>query len=115
MAGEAASEGAVPSVAAAAAPLPSSLHGNRRLSRWLRFRAEGYVEVLSGKVEIGQGILTALAQIAAEELDVSLARVSLVISDTARTVNMGGSSAALGVSRSADAEAMRYSSEIRSA
>ena len=45
---------------------------NPRLSQWLRFAAEGFVEMSPGKVEIGQGILTALAQIAADELDVGV-------------------------------------------
>ena len=58
-----------------AKPLPGSLRVNRRLAQWLRFHPEGFVEVSSGKVEIGQGILTALAQIAAEELDISLERL----------------------------------------
>jgi CO/xanthine dehydrogenase Mo-binding subunit len=55
--------------------LPGSLHVNRRLDRWLSFHAEGFVTIHPGKVELGQGILTALAQISAEELDVALARI----------------------------------------
>jgi CO/xanthine dehydrogenase Mo-binding subunit len=73
--------------AVAGPSLPASLQANRRLSRWLRFHAEGYVEVLSGKVEIGQGILTALAQIAAEELDVAPAQVRMVAASTATSPN----------------------------
>ena len=57
--------------------LPGSLHLNQRLSRWLAIHPEGRVTVTPGKVELGQGILTALAQIAAEELDVALERVHL--------------------------------------
>ena len=56
--------------------LPASLEKNPRLSRWLRLRPDGTVEVRSGKVEIGQGILTALAQLVAEELDCDWAKVS---------------------------------------
>jgi CO/xanthine dehydrogenase Mo-binding subunit len=70
-----------------AAPLPPSLRGNPRLSRWLRFRADGVVEVRSGKVEIGQGILTALAQIVADELDVAPSRVAMVPANTAESPN----------------------------
>ncbi|HZF74616.1 MAG TPA: molybdopterin cofactor-binding domain-containing protein, partial [Acetobacteraceae bacterium] len=55
--------------------LPGSLHVNRRLDQWLAFHAGGTVEIRPGKVELGQGILTALAQIAAEELDVALPRI----------------------------------------
>lgn len=55
--------------------LPGSLHVNRRLDRWLAVDAAGFVTITPGKVELGQGILTALAQISADELDVALARV----------------------------------------
>jgi CO/xanthine dehydrogenase Mo-binding subunit len=55
--------------------LPGSLHVNRRLDLWLSFHAEGAVTIRPGKVELGQGILTALAQISADELDVALTRI----------------------------------------
>lgn len=58
--------------------LPTSLAKNPRLSQWLRLTADGVVEVRSGKVEIGQGILTTLAQIVAEELDVAPGRVRMM-------------------------------------
>lgn len=57
--------------------LPGSLHVNRRLDRWLTIHAEGAVTLHPGKVELGQGILTALAQIGAEELDVALPRIRI--------------------------------------
>ena len=47
------------------------------------------VTVFTGKVELGQGIVTALAQIAAEELDVPLAQVTMVPADTGRTPDEG--------------------------
>ena len=46
--------------------LPSSLKSNPRLDRWVRFNADGTVTVFSGKVEIGQGIVTAIAIVAHE-------------------------------------------------
>ena len=52
--------------------LPGSLDANRRLDQWMKFEADGTLTVYTGKVEIGQGIVTAMAQIAAEELDVTL-------------------------------------------
>jgi CO/xanthine dehydrogenase Mo-binding subunit len=52
--------------------LPASLAANPKLSSWLKFSSTGQVTVSPGKVEIGQGIVTALAQIAADELDVDL-------------------------------------------
>ena len=55
--------------------LPGQLAANPRLDRWIRVRDDGVVELRVGKVELGQGILTALAQIAADELAVPLERV----------------------------------------
>ncbi len=63
--------------------LPGSLQGNRRLDRWIAVNADGTVTVRTGKVEIGQGILTALTQIVAEEFDVAIGRIRLVTADTA--------------------------------
>ncbi|MBY0337098.1 MAG: molybdopterin-dependent oxidoreductase, partial [Acetobacteraceae bacterium] len=62
--------------------LPGSLHVNRRLDAWLSFAVPGEVEVRPGKVELGQGILTALTQIAAEELEVAPARIRLLPATT---------------------------------
>ncbi len=50
--------------------------------RWVGFEDEGRVRFATGKVEIGQGIVTALAQIAAEELDVAPERVRIISGDT---------------------------------
>ena len=71
------------------ARLPGSLQTNRMLDAWIRIAADGKVTVFTGKVELGQGIVTALAQIAAEELDVPLAQVTMVPADTGRTPNEG--------------------------
>jgi CO/xanthine dehydrogenase Mo-binding subunit len=65
-----------------APPLPPSLAANPRLDRWLGFEPDGRVRLSTGKVELGQGILTALVQIAAEELAVAPARVRVVAGDT---------------------------------
>ena len=76
--------------------LPKSLADNRRLDRWLRFAA-GQVHVSVGKVEIGQGISTALAQIAAEELDVALTRLVWRAGDTALAPDEGSTSSSLSI------------------
>ena len=83
--------------------LPGSLQANRRLGQWLRFRREGFVEVRSGKVEIGQGILTALAQIAADELDVPLECVRMIPASTAESPKEGVTSGSLSVQDSGTA------------
>jgi nicotinate dehydrogenase subunit B len=89
--------------AVAGSPLPGSLRVNRRLAQWLRFHVDGCVEVFSGKVEIGQGILTALAQIAAEELDVSLDQVRMVPASTMVSPDEAITSGSLSVQESGTA------------
>jgi CO/xanthine dehydrogenase Mo-binding subunit len=86
--------------------LPGSLHVNRRLGQWLRFLPEGIVEARSGKVELGQGIATALAQIVADELDVALARVRVIPARTATSPDEAVTSGSLSVQESGTA--LRY-------
>src|SRR5207244_8394407 len=74
-----------PFLSAAPAKLPGSLEKNRMLDAWLRINADGTATIFAGKVELGQGILTALAQIAAEELDLPLVHVAMISGDTAQT------------------------------
>jgi nicotinate dehydrogenase subunit B len=71
------------------APLPQSLTDNPRLDRWVGFEPDRTVRIATGKVELGQGVLTALVQIAAEELDVPPARIRLVSGVTAQSPNEG--------------------------
>ena len=96
----------VPTVLAqqAARPdLPGSLGTNRMLNGWIRINPAGTVTVFTGKCELGQGILTALAQIAAEELDIAYERVEMVSADTARTPNEGMTAGSLSVENSGTA------------
>ncbi|MBU1317204.1 MAG: molybdopterin-dependent oxidoreductase [Alphaproteobacteria bacterium] len=60
------------------AALANSLKDNPRLDRWLRFLDDRTVRIGTGKVELGQGVLTALAQIAAEELDLRIDQISMM-------------------------------------
>jgi CO/xanthine dehydrogenase Mo-binding subunit len=80
--------------------LPISLAANPQLSSWVRFAGDGEVTVSPGKVEIGQGIVTALAQIAADELDVDLSRVRMVRASTAASPNEGATSGSLSIQQS---------------
>jgi nicotinate dehydrogenase subunit B len=80
--------------------LPVSLAANPRLSSWLKFSPDGYVVVSPGKVEIGQGIVTALAQIAADELDVDISRVRMHRASTASSPNEGVTSGSLSIQQS---------------
>ena len=74
----------VPASAARCRPVPcrSRPASNPLLSQWVGFGRSGHVEVRVGKVELGQGIVTALGQIAAEELDVAWSRVHVVPAST---------------------------------
>ncbi len=71
------------------APLPGPLNDNPSLDRWVSFPAPGKVAIGTGRVEIGQGVLTAMAQIAADELDVAMERIAIRSGDTALTPNEG--------------------------
>jgi len=83
-----------------AGELPPSLAANPRLGDWLRVRPEGVVEVRSGKVELGQGVLTALAQVAAEELDVDVARVRMVAAVTGISPDEGYTAGSMSIQQS---------------
>ena len=72
--------------------LPLSIQTNRRLEKWLRFGPDRTVRLAVGKVEIGQGVLIALTQIAAEELDIALDRFSILAGDTADAPDEGSTS-----------------------
>ena len=85
---------AIPLEASAQAPadrprLPGSMNENRNINAWIRINADKTVTLLVGKVELGQGILTAVAQICADELDVDFERVKVISGDTALTPNEG--------------------------
>ena len=69
--------------------LPDALQRTPDLDRWLHIEDDGTITIFTGKVEIGQGIRTTVAQIAAEELDVSPERIRVVLADTARTPDEG--------------------------
>jgi nicotinate dehydrogenase subunit B len=77
--------------------LPRSLADNPRLDRWIGFEPDRTVRLATGKVELGQGVLTALTQIAAEELDVEPSRVRIVSGDTERTPNEGYTTGSLSI------------------
>ncbi len=83
------------------------------LDSWVAIQPDGRVTAYYGKVDLGQGLEVAIAQIVAEELDVAFDKVSVVMGDTATSLNQGGASSALGIQtgakplRNAAAEARR--------
>jgi nicotinate dehydrogenase subunit B len=93
--------------------LPESLEANPILGEWVRITSDGVVEVRSGKVELGQGVLTALAQIAAEELDVDVDRVRMIAAATDRSPDEGFTAGSRSIQQSG-AALRQASAEARS-
>ena len=69
--------------------LPGSLKTEPMLDAWIRIDADGTVTVFTGKAELGQGIKTALIQVAAEQLEVDPGAVQFITADTSQTPNEG--------------------------
>ncbi len=80
--------------------LPPTLEANPRLADWLHIGSDGTVEVRSGKVELGQGVLTALAQMAAEELDVDVNRIRMTAAATDLSPDEGMTAGSLSIQQS---------------
>ncbi|WIG92811.1 molybdopterin cofactor-binding domain-containing protein [Myxococcus sp. SDU36] len=92
--------------------LPGSLRRTRGLDAWLRIGADGVVTLKTGKVELGQGILTALGQLCADELGVSLSRLTFISGDTELSPYEGTTAGSNSVSQSG--AAIRHASaEVR--
>jgi len=69
--------------------LPRPLQQTPDLDAWVRINTDGTVTLFTGKVELGQDIRTSFAMIGADELDVSLERIRVVMADTARSPDEG--------------------------
>src|SRR3989440_4532758 len=63
--------------------------GSGAFETFIKITSDGSVNAYNGHVDLGTGIRTALGQIVAEELDVSFARVVIVLGDTSRVPNQG--------------------------
>ena len=83
------------------------------LDSWIAILPSGRVQAFFGKMDMGQSLDVAIAQIVAEELDVAFEKVDVLMGDSASSCNQGGASGSFGVShgarplRSAAAEARR--------
>src|SRR4051812_37994292 len=83
--------------AASGAPTRPPVKGDQ-LDSYITIDADGTVVAYYGKIDGGQGLGTAIAQMVAEEIDVRYERVRVVMGDSALTMDMGGASAAVGIS-----------------
>ena len=70
-----------------------------QLDSWLAVAPDGTVTVFSGKVDLGTGVETALAQIVAEELDVPFNRIHMIGLDTSKAINQGTTSGSRTIER----------------
>jgi CO/xanthine dehydrogenase Mo-binding subunit len=88
------------------------------LASYIAVNTDGSVSAFFGKMDMGQGLFVAIGQIVAEELDVPFKAVTVLMGDTATSVNQGGASGSTGVQfggkqmRMAAAEARRVLVEM---
>jgi nicotinate dehydrogenase subunit B len=113
--------GIPPFLGSAGAAAPSAAAGSGGIDSWLAIARDGSVTVFTDKVELGMGVSTAFAQIVAEELDVPVRSVSVVMGDTALTPDQRGVGGSTSISagavpvRQAAAEARRLLLALASA
>ena len=106
---------------AVAAPGPAIAPDPAMVDSWLAIAGDGGVTVFTDKLELGMGVSTAFAQIVADELDVPVRSISIVMGDTALTPDQGGVGGSTSIEfgaapvRQAAAEARRILLEIGSA
>jgi nicotinate dehydrogenase subunit B len=85
-----------------ALPLRALAAGGRVLDKgsvdaWLAIAPDGQVTVYSGKVDLGTGVQTAFMQMMADELDVPMEKITMVMGDTAQTVDQGQTAGSLSI------------------
>ena len=86
--------------------MPRPLVGTPELDAWIRINDDGTITVCTGKVELGQDLRTSIAMIGAEELDVPLERIRVVMADTERSPNEGYTVSSMSLETSGNA--VRY-------
>ena len=104
--------GALTEAAAAAVPYPAL--DPTALATWLTIHADGSVTARSGHVELGHGVQTGLAQIVAEELDVPIGRITMILGHTNQTPDQGDTAGSTSI-RVAGAQLRQIAAEGRAA
>lgn len=92
--------------------LPQSLTANPRLSTWFTAHGDGTFDLHAGKVELGQGITTALVQIAARELCVAPMSIRFIATNTGQSPDEGLTAGSLSITTSG-AAVRRAAAEVR--
>jgi len=72
-----------------------------RIKDWLQVLEDGRVRIFSGKMELGQGIRIAIAQVAAEELNMNIDLIEVKLAETSTTPNEGYTAGSRSVAQSA--------------
>src|SRR5215469_437553 len=104
--------GAITDATSAAAPFPAL--DPTALATWLTIHADGSITARSGHVELGHGVQTGLAQIVAEELDVPIGRVTMILGNTNETPDQGTTAGSTSI-RVAGAQLRQMAAEGRAA
>src|SRR5689334_10136092 len=92
---EALAQGDAPGAAAFGSTKPAL--DPSQLDSWIAVGADGRVTAFFGKMDMGQSLDIAIAQIVADELDVNVDKVDVIMGDTALTCNQGGASGSTGI------------------
>jgi nicotinate dehydrogenase subunit B len=99
---------------AAAATVPYPALDPTSLATWLTIHADGTVTARSGHVELGHGVQTGMAQIIAEELDVPVGRITMILGHTNETPDQGDTAGSTTI-RVAGAQLRQIAAEGRAA
>jgi nicotinate dehydrogenase subunit B len=92
------------SVASATSPStlpPRDIPEGSQIDAWLQILEDGSVRVLTGKMELGQGLTVAMQQVAGEELNTPPEKIKIVLADTGLTQNEGYTAGSRSMERSA--------------
>ncbi len=87
-----------PAAQAALGAAPAKSMRKEALDAWLALGADGRATVYSGKVDLGTGVKTALLQMVADELELPIDRIEMVMGDTASTIDQGQTAGSLSIS-----------------
>jgi CO/xanthine dehydrogenase Mo-binding subunit len=99
---------------AAGAAMPYPALDPTSLATWLTINADGSVVARSGHVELGHGVQTGLAQIVAEELDVPVGSITMILGHTSETPDQGDTAGSTSI-RVAGAQLRQIAAEGRAA
>jgi nicotinate dehydrogenase subunit B len=101
-----AASGAADQTPSSVSPTAARILPPDQLDSFIAVLHDGTALALYGKMDPGQGVDVAIAQIVAEELDLPVSKVQVIQGDTYFTVNQGGASGSTGIERGG--KALRY-------